>query len=204
VKEIVEKFGVDIKKPIIVQISRFDPWKDPLGVIDVYRELKKKHRDIQLVLIGSMATDDPEGWKFYQKTLRYAGEDKDLFILSNLDGVGNREVNAFQRAATIVLQKSIREGFGLTVSEALWKKRAVIGGRAGGITVQIRHGENGYLVSSNEECIKAIDELLSNDMKRKTFGMAGYETVSRKFLITRHINDYFSLFEKIKKIKGQS
>ncbi len=196
---IVRRFGVDPRRPMIVQISRFDPWKDPLGVIDVYRTLKRKYRDIQLVLIGSMATDDPEGWQFYQKTLRHAGEDRDLFILSNLDGVGNREVNAFQRAATIVLQKSIKEGFGLTVSEALWKKRAVIGGKVGGITIQIQHGRNGYLVNSNEECIKALDELLSNDTKRKAFGMTGYETVSRKFLITRHINDYFSLFGEIKK-----
>ncbi len=202
VKEIVEKFGVDIKKPIIVQISRFDPWKDPLGVIDVYRELKKKYRDIQLVLIGSMATDDPEGWKFYQKTLRHAGEDKDLFILSNLDGVGNREVNAFQRAATIVLQKSIREGFGLTVSEALWKKRAVIGGRVGGITVQIRHGENGYLVSSNEECVQVADELLNNAERRNNFGIKGYEKVANEFLITRHIKDYLDMFAEKREKAG--
>ncbi len=196
VKEIVERYGVDTSRPIIVQISRFDPWKDPLGVIDVYRELKKKHKGIQLVLIGSMATDDPEGWKFYQKTLRHAGEDKDLFILSNLDGAGSREVNAFQRAATIVLQKSIREGFGLTVSEALWKRRAVIGGRAGGITVQIRSGENGYLVSSNEECVKVADELLTDREKRENFGLQGRRVVGEKFLITRHIGDYLSIFSE--------
>ncbi len=199
VKYIVKKFGVDPDRPIILQISRFDPWKDPLGVIDVYKELKKKYKNIQLVLIGSMATDDPEGWQFYQKTLRHAGEDNDLFILSNLDGVGSREVNAFQRAATIVLQKSIKEGFGLTVSEALWKKRAVIGGKVGGITIQIEHGKNGYLVKSNEECVKAIDDLLANNLKREAFGKNGYETVSKKFLITRHISDYLSLFKEVKK-----
>ena len=199
----VRKYGVDADRPIIVQISRFDPWKDPLGVIDVYKTLKTKYRGMQLVLIGSMATDDPEGWQCYQKILRHAGEDNDLFVLSNLDGVGNRQVNAFQRAATIVLQKSVREGFGLTVSEALWKKRAVIGGKAGGITVQIEHGKSGYLVSSNEECVQSVDELLNDSTKREKFGLSGYETVSKKFLITRHITDYLSLFahketEKVK------
>ncbi len=194
VLETVKKYGVDINRPIIVQISRFDPWKDPLGVIDAYKALKAKYRNIQLVLIGSMAADDPEGWQFYQKTLRHAGEDNDLFVLSNLDGVGNREVNAFQRAATIVLQKSVREGFGLTVSEALWKKRAVIGGKAGCVTVQIEHGKSGYLVSSNEECVQSMDELLSDNVKRENFGLRGYETVSKRFLITRHITDYLSLF----------
>ncbi len=194
VESIVRRFGVDTKRPIIVQVSRFDPWKDPIGVIDVYRALKRKYKGIQLVLIGSMATDDPEGWRFYQKTLRHAGEDKDLFILSNLDGVGNREVNAFQRAATIILQKSIREGFGLTVSEALWKKRAVVGGKTGGITVQIENGKSGYLVSSVEECISVADDLLANDEKREGFGMRGFEKVSSKFLITRHVADYLYLF----------
>jgi trehalose synthase len=195
--KIVEKFGVDIRKPILVQISRFDPWKDPIGVIDVYRKLKVVYKDLQLVLIGSMATDDPEGWQFYQKTLRHAGEDNDIFILSNLDLVGNKEVNAFQRVATIVLQKSIREGFGLTVSEALWKKRAVIGGNVGGITVQIRHGENGYLVSSNEECIRNAEELILDEKKRVAFGEKGFQTVHGQFLITRHIKDYLVLFNKI-------
>ena len=195
--KIVEKFGVNIRKPILVQISRFDPWKDPIGVIDVYRKLKVVYKDLQLVLIGSMATDDPEGWQFYQKTLRHAGEDNDIFILSNLDLVGNKEVNAFQRVATIVLQKSIREGFGLTVSEALWKKRAVIGGNVGGITVQIRHGENGYLVSANEECIRNAEELILDERKRIAFGEKGFQTVHGQFLITRHIKDYLVLFNKI-------
>ena len=195
--KIVEKFGVNIRKPILVQISRFDPWKDPIGVIDVYRKLKVVYKGLQLVLIGSMATDDPEGWQFYQKTLRHAGEDNDIFILSNLDLVGNKEVNAFQRVATIVLQKSIREGFGLTVSEALWKKRAVIGGNVGGITVQIRHGENGYLVNSNEECIRNAEELILDKKKRIAFGEKGFQTVHGQFLITRHIKDYLVLFSKI-------
>jgi len=195
--EIVQRFGVNIHKPMIVQISRFDPWKDPIGVIDIYKKLKSHYKGLQLVLIGSMASDDPEGWRFYQRTLRHAGEDSNLYILSNLDGVGSREVNAFQRIATVVLQKSLREGFGLTVSEALWKKRAVIGGRTGGITVQIQDGENGYLVSSNEECIKDIEELLLNADKRQVFGRRGFKTVKEKFLITRHIKDYLRLFNKI-------
>ena len=104
---------------MITQISRFDPWKDPLGVIDVYRAVKREFPDLQLVMIASMASDDPEGWDWYERTVRRAGEDFDIHILSNLNGVGNVEVNAFQRAARVVIQKSVREGFGLVVSEAL-------------------------------------------------------------------------------------
>lgn len=120
---VLERYGVDAKRPMITQISRFDPWKDPLGVIDVYRAVKREVPGLQLVMIASMASDDPEGWDWYERIIRRAGEDFDIHVLSNLNGVGNVEVNAFQQAARVVVQKSLREGFGLVVSEALWKGR---------------------------------------------------------------------------------
>lgn len=197
IKNVISKFGVDPSKPIILQVSRFDPWKDPIGVTDVYRSVKKKIPDVQLVLIGSMATDDPEGWGFYERTLRHAGEDKDIFIFTNFDGVGSTEVNAFQRSATVMLQKSIREGFGLTVSEALWKWKATVGGNVGGIKLQIEDGKSGYLVNSDKEAVDKVEELLVDKAKREKFGQEGHRTVAKKFLTTRHILDYLKLFKKL-------
>ncbi len=194
---VICSYGLDLSKPILLQVSCFDPWKDPIGVIDVYRSVKEKFSDVQLVLIGSMATDDPEGWEFYERTLRHAGEDEALFVLTNFDGVGSVEVNAFQRSATVVMQKSLREGFGLTVSEALWERKAVVGGNVGGIRVQIKDGENGYLINSNEEAVERIEELLLNNDKRVKFGEEGYENVEKKFLTTRHALDYLKLFKRL-------
>ena len=148
---IVDQFGIDVKRPLLTQVSRFDPWKDPLGVIDAYRLVKEEHPDVQLALVGSMAHDDPEGWDFYNQTVAYAAGDPDIYILSNLNNVGSVEVNAFQVHSAAVIQKSIREGFGLTVSEALWKGRPTVGGKAGGIVDQIVHGETGWLVSSSSD-----------------------------------------------------
>ena len=124
----IRRFGVEQDRPLIAQISRFDPWKDPLGVIEVYKMVKKEFPSVQLALVGSMATDDPEGWDYLYHTLRRAGEDYDIKIVTNFNGITNIEVNAFQTAAEIVLQKSLREGFGLTVAEAMWKGTPVIGG----------------------------------------------------------------------------
>ncbi|MCL5959665.1 MAG: glycosyltransferase, partial [Chloroflexi bacterium] len=118
VTEVLSRYGVDPKRPMLLQVSRFDPWKDPMGVIDAYRLVKREIPDVQLVLVASMASDDPEGWSYYDRTVRRAGEDFDIHILSNLNGVGNIEVNAFQRAADVVIQKSLRESFGLVVSAA--------------------------------------------------------------------------------------
>ena len=197
IKNVVSRYGVNPFKPILLQVSRFDPWKDPIGVTDVYRSVKKKVPDVQLVLIGSMAMDDPEGWMFYERTLRHAGEDKEIFIFTNFDGVGSAEVNAFQRSATIILQKSIREGFGLTVSEALWKQKATIGGNVGGIRLQIENGKSGYLVNSNREATEKVEELLLDEVKRERFGEEGHRTVAKKFLTTRHVLDYLKLFKKL-------
>ena len=144
----IRRFGVEQDRPLIAQISRFDPWKDPLGVIEVYKMVKKEFPSVQLALVGSMATDDPEGWDYLYHTLRRAGEDYDIKIVTNFNGITNIEVNAFQTAADIVLQKSLREGFGLTVAEALWKGTPVIGGNVGGIRLQIEDSVSGYLAVS--------------------------------------------------------
>ena len=120
---VCNQFGIDVDRPMMCQVSRFDPWKDPVGVIDAYRRVTKEIPEVQLALVGSMATDDPEGWEFFHRTFEYAGSDPDIKILNNLNNVGAIEVNAFQSQSDVVIQKSIREGFGLTVSEALWKGR---------------------------------------------------------------------------------
>jgi trehalose synthase len=193
--DVVYRFGVDPHRPLLLQVSRFDPWKDPLGVIDAYRLVKCEIPEVQLSLVGSMATDDPEGWRLYREVLRYAGQDADLTILTNLDGVGSLEVNAFQHSSEVVLQKSLREGFGLTVAEALWKRIPVVAGRVGGIPMQIGAGdEAGRLVTSVDEAAKASVELLRDAELRATLGAAGRERVRANFLSTRNLRDYLSLF----------
>jgi trehalose synthase len=194
VDAILERYGVDPHRIMITQISRFDPWKDPLGVIDVYRIAKKEFPELQLVLVASMASDDPEGWDWYERTVRRAGEDFDIHILSNLNGVGNVEVNAFQRAARVVIQKSVREGFGLVVSEALWKGRPVVAGNVGGIPLQIIDGETGFLVNSTDECAERLLQLLRVPAEADRMGERGVEFVRRNFLTTRYLRDYLNIF----------
>jgi trehalose synthase len=194
---LLEKYGIDSERPIITQVSRFDPWKDPLGVIDVYRIVKKKIPDVQLLLIASMAKDDPEGWTYYEKTARHAAEDFDIHLLTDLKGVGDVQVNAFQRASDVILQKSTREGFGLSVTEALWKQVPVVGGNVGGIPLQIINGENGFLVSSIEEAAEKTLYLLKNPKEAKKMGAKGKEHVLKNFLITRHLEDYLKLFNSL-------
>jgi trehalose synthase len=191
---ILARYGVDHQRPFIAQISRFDPWKDPLGVIEAYRLLKRDFPGLQLVLVASMAHDDPEGWAWYERTVRKAGEDYDIHILSNLNGVGNVEVNAFQRYADVVIQKSTREGFGLVVSEALWKGRPVVAGNVGGIPMQIIEGETGYLVQSTDDCAERVASLLREPALASRMGAAGREFVREWFLITRYLRDYLRIF----------
>jgi trehalose synthase len=191
---IVGRCGVDLRRPLMLQVSRFDPWKDPLGVIDAYRKVKAQIPDIQLVLAGSMATDDPEGMVYYAKTLRRAGEDFDIHILSNLDGVHNREVNAFQTLSDVVIQKSTREGFGLVVAEALWKGKPVVGGKVGGIPLQIIDGETGFLVTDVSGCANACLYLLENPSVSREMGVKAKEHVRNHFLTTRNLLDYLRMF----------
>lgn len=197
VAAILQRYGVDPSRPMITQISRFDPWKDPLGVIDVYRAVKRDVPDLQLVMVASMASDDPEGWDWYERTVRRAGEDFDIHILSNLNGVGNIEVNAFQRAAAVVIQKSVREGFGLVVSEALWKGRPVVAGNVGGIPLQIIEGETGFLVNNTEDCAAKVLQLLQKPADAERMGAMGIEFVRERFLTTRYLRDYLEIFRHL-------
>jgi trehalose synthase len=200
-RTILERYGIDHSRPFVAQISRFDPWKDPLGVIEAYRLVKARgFPQLQLVLVASMAHDDPEGWDWYERTVRKAGEDFDIHILSNLNGVGNVEVNAFQRA-DVVIQKSVREGFGLVVSEALWKGRPVVAGRVGGIPLQLMDGETGYLVSTTEECADRVAALLDDTELAGAMGGAGREFVRQRFLITRYLRDYLAVFRTLLKME---
>jgi trehalose synthase len=191
---VCDQFGVDVDRPLMCQVSRFDPWKDPLGVIDAYRQVKQEIDDVQLALVGSMATDDPEGWDFFQQTHEHAAGDEDIKILNNLNNVGAIEVNAFQSQADVVLQKSIREGFGLTVSEALWKARPTIAGNVGGIPLQIQDGTTGYLVNSPDEAARACIEALSDPELGKRLGRAGKEYVRTHFLMPRLLRDWLRIF----------
>ncbi len=193
IETVFQRYDTDMTRPMLVQVSRFDPWKDPLGVVDIYKRLKKDF-DIQLAMIGSMASDDPEGWLLYDRLLRHVGEDFDVKVLTNFNGVGAYEVNAFQRGAFLILQKSIKEGFGLTVTEGLWKEKPVIGGNVGGITLQIKDGINGYLVNDNDEAYERSRYLLEHPEEVSRLGKNGKEYVKKNFLITRHIMDYLRLF----------
>lgn len=194
IREILARYGVDPDRPMITQISRFDPWKDPLGVVEVYQKLKHEFSGLQLVMIASMASDDPEGWSWYERLARRAGEDWDIHILSNLNGVGSIEVNAFQRAARVVIQKSTREGFGLVVSEALWKGRPVVAGNVGGIPLQVEDGKTGFLVNNTPECAEKVGWLLREPAMADQMGEKGIEYVRERFLTTRYLRDYLRMF----------
>jgi trehalose synthase len=194
---VVDQFGIHLERPLLTQISRFDPWKDPLGVIDAYRLVRKTHPEVQLALVGSMAHDDPEGWDYYNRTVAHAAGDPDIFILSNLNNIGSVEVNAFQVHSSSVIQKSIREGFGLTVTEALWKARPTVGGRAGGIPSQITDGLTGWLVGSPEECADACREILDDPSGAAARGRRGKEDVRNHFLMPRLLRDWLALFNRL-------
>ncbi len=194
---IVDQFGIDVHRPLVTQVSRFDPWKDPLGVIEAWRSVREDHPGIQLALVGSMAHDDPEGWDYFSRTVDAAEGDPDIFILSNLNNVGSVEVNAFQVHSAAVVQKSIREGFGLTVTEALWKGRPVVAGRVGGIVDQVQEGETGFLVDSADGCAEAIRSILDDPVRARAMALAGKEFVRRSFLTPRLLRDWLALFNRL-------
>src|SRR5439155_7386045 len=176
-KAIFSRFEFDPARPVISQVGRFDPWKDPLGVIDAYRLVKQSIPGVQLLMIGSMAKDDPEGWLWFERTARHAGDDPDIDFLTDLRGVGALEVNVLHRETDVALAKSLREGFGLIVSEALWKGVPVVGGDVGGIRIQIENGRHGFLVSSVQEAADRTLELLRDPDRRKAMGRAGHDRV---------------------------
>ncbi len=188
VSAVLEKYHIDPGRPVLTQISRFDRLKDPLGVIAAYRMVKRRH-DCQLVLAGGGASDDPEGEQVLREVQEAAAGDPDIHVLL-LPPFSDLGINALVRGSTIVLQKSIKEGFGLTVSEALWKKKPVIGGAVGGIRLQVIHGVTGFLVHSPEGAAMRAAQLLADSELRRRMGENGYLHVKQNFLLTRHVKDY--------------
>ncbi|MGD9646564.1 MAG: glycosyltransferase [Pirellulales bacterium] len=186
------RFAIDPDRPMILQVSRFDRFKDPLGVIDAYRLVKEAHPELQLVLAGGPADDDPEGAEVLSEATESAGNDPDLKVLM-LPPDSHRVINALQRSAVVVLQKSLKEGFGLTVTEALWKGRPVIGGACGGITLQVHDYQTGFLVHSPAGAAYRIRYLLRYEEKCQRMGQTGHVFVRENFLLTRHLRDYLSL-----------
>ena len=196
--ERLDHYDIPTDLPLVTQISRFDPWKDPEGVIKAFN-IARKEVDATLVLLGNIATDDPEGERVYQSLLEYREER--VIILAKED---TALVNALQSRSAVVLQKSIREGFGLTVTEAMWKGTPVIGGNVGGIKYQIEDGKNGFLVDSVEEAARRIVELVGDEDLRHELGREARETVRQKFLMTRLLEQYLDLlagFETIYQLK---
>ena len=195
--DIVASMGIDRNRPLITQVSRFDLWKDPWGVIDAFRLARESMPEIQLALLGlSQATDDPEAGEILNSVLAHADGDPDIHLFHDPDSlpVGNDlAVNAFQMASSVLVQKSTREGFGLTVTEGMWKGKPMIGGNAGGIRIQIDDGANGYLVSSPEECARRIVTLLQDNALASYIGAAGRASVRRRFLLPRLALDYLKV-----------
>jgi len=191
--EVLEKKGIKLNKPIITQVSRFDKWKDPIGVVNIFKQIRREF-DCQLVLLGNLAIDDPEGPEIYKEVTKETNGNPDITVLMNCDD-NDRTVNALQRASHIVIQNSIKEGFALTVSEALWKETVVVSRPVGGIPLQIIDGKTGFLYKTQEECVKICLWLLKNDELRKNIGKQGKEHVRNNFLITRHVLDYLKLFD---------
>jgi trehalose synthase len=192
IRETLERLEIPTDRPVILQVSRFDRFKDPVGVIEAYKAVKK-YNDCILVLAGSPATDDPEGEIVLHEVKEYAADDPDIHILL-LPPFSDRDINALQRSADVILQKSLREGFGLTVSEAMWKGKPVIGGAVGGIPLQIVHGITGFLVHSVEGAAFRIRQFLNNPDMAKRMGEKGREYVRNNFLITRQTRDYLSIW----------
>ena len=196
-QQIVSAMGIDTSRPLITQVSRFDLWKDPWGVIDAFRIARESTPGLQLALLGlSQATDDPEGAKVYNTVADHAAGDPDIHLYfdpSEMPVSVDEVVNAVQMASKVLIQKSTREGFGLTVTEGMWKGKPVIGGDAGGIRVQINNGVSGFLVSSPDECAQRLVELLQDEALSARIGVAAKESVRQLFLLPRLALDYLTI-----------
>ncbi|MFA6282435.1 MAG: glycosyltransferase, partial [Candidatus Omnitrophota bacterium] len=191
INRVLDKYNISKNKPIITQISRFDRLKDPIGVIAAYQQVKKSI-DCQLILAGGGAKDDPEGIEVFEEVTEKAKEDKDIHIL--LLPQNDLEVNALQRASDVIIQKSLKEGFGLTVAEALWKAKPVVASHVGGIPLQIKHKYSGLLCHSVDGAAFALKQLLNSPGYAKKLGTNGREHIKNNFLLTRHLKEYMLLF----------
>lgn len=190
---IVAKYGIDPQRPFITQVSRFDPWKDPLGVIECFRRLKPDNPDLQLAMLGNFADDDPEGRVMYDKVVVAAQGTPDVHIVLGLTDL----VGPFQQMSAVVLQKSLKEGFGLTATEALWKGTPVIAGNVGGLRLQVANGVGGFLVDSVDECAERVDYLINHTAERDALGAAGREHVRKNFLLPRLLRDEMQLLHHL-------
>lgn len=200
-RQVLEWIGIRTDRPLITQVSRFDPWKDPLGVVAAYRLARAEFPELQLALVGSLALDDPEGREVYRQLEAETKRDREVHIFTNLVGVGNIEVNAFQSLSDVVIQKSLREGFGLVVSEALWKGTPVVAGRTGGIPLQMADGVGGVMVDSVEACAEAVRALLRDRARAHALGESGRERVREHFLLPRLLVNELSLMRAISERK---
>ncbi len=196
IKNIYFQLQIDYNQPRLLQVSRFDRFKDPLGVIETYRLAKTKHPELQLILAGGSAPDDPEGEEVLKEVEKSSEGDPDIHIIV-LSPDSHRIINALQRGASIILQKSLREGFGLTVSEALWKAKPVIGGNTGGIRLQLIDGQTGFLVTSPQGAADRIEDFLQYPQLGQECGRRGKALVKEKFLITRQLQDYLRVVTDI-------
>jgi trehalose synthase len=196
-REMMENLGLDRNRQVIVQVSRFDPWKDPFGVIKIYQLAKQEIPDLQLALVGSLAGDDPEGWTMYAAIHEEADKDDDIHVFSNLTGVGNMEVNAFQTACDVAIQKSIKEGFGLVVAEALWKATPMVAGNAGGIPMQMAGSLSDYLAIDVDECASKVVHLLQHPHLAGDLGKEGKEHIRQNYLMPRLIRDELALVHRV-------
>ena len=196
-ERILQWVGVDIDRPLIVQVSRFDPWKDPLGTLEVYRRVRDSVPGLQLAMLGHLAGDDPEGGRIFAQVKKEAGDDSDIHLFTNYTAASSVEVNAFQRSADVVIQKSIREGFGLVVAEAMWKGAPVVGGRVGGIPLQMPEGVGGVLVDNVDDAAHWTQRLLMDREERDALGQAGQQHIRQHFLITRYLEDELRLLNAL-------
>ncbi|MFQ5853756.1 MAG: glycosyltransferase, partial [Candidatus Binatia bacterium] len=193
-KGFLARLGIDLARPLVTQVSRFDRWKDPWGVIDAYRLVKEGIPELQLALVGAMtAKDDPEAVEVFDAVKQCAQDDPDIHLFSSPDIIGDLEVGAFQCGSEVIVQKSLREGFGLTVTEAMWKGTPVVGGDCGGIRQQITDGETGFLVKGAQDCAQRIVELVKNRELARRMGEKARESVRKNYLMPRLLRDYLEL-----------
>ncbi len=194
---ILRQYGIDPSRPMVCQVSPLDAWHDPLGLIDAFEVARLQVPGLQLVLVASPSREDPSFSPYFRQVAQRAERDPDIFLLSDLNAIGNVEINVFQRAAQVVVQKAIRKGFGLMAAEALWKGRPVVAAPVGGLPRQVKDGETGYLVGSAEECADRLSYLLLHPEEAHRLGHNGREHVRRHFLITRYLHDYLALLRRL-------